>query len=94
MSKVDVDITVLTDEVTKLKKLIVENDQSMTMSSQGKAMEKMQELASFLEIVNTSFNHLIQNTVDFLENTKDGYIDADENSKKIFDGLVERCEEK
>lgn len=91
MSKLDVDVVVLTNEITKLKELIVVKDLSVSITGQGKTMSEMQNLTEGLGVVNEAFNHLIQNTIDFLENAKDGYIDADENSKKIFDDLVERC---
>jgi hypothetical protein len=91
VNEITIDATVLEAEIGKLTTL---RDHSpvtsqFTVSGKGMAADNFRELLSALLSVEKSLNYLIENTITFLNNAKDGFVDTDQTSADAFTRMVE-----
>ncbi|MBC6133306.1 YwqI/YxiC family protein [Listeria booriae] len=92
MSEVHINPTVLEQEISVLKELLNTKITRTkgSISNKGKTSDKMKEVQVYYDKLNEALDILIQNTVSFLENAKDAYINTDEASAAVLSQLLER----
>ena len=92
MNEISIDPAVLACEIQYLTNLLEEDkiNSSFEVASKGKAADVMRIIFDYFKNLEQSLDVLISNTIAFLENAEDGFIDADSQSADEFNRLVER----
>ncbi|WP_088815540.1 MULTISPECIES: hypothetical protein [Listeria] len=87
---IEINPTVLEAEITYLNSLLTSKIKiTQEVSSSGQAADGVKLLLDYIATLESSLDHLIKNTADFLDNAKDSYIDVDEESGAILSKLLE-----
>ncbi|MCA5014127.1 MULTISPECIES: hypothetical protein [unclassified Enterococcus] len=90
MSLISIEPAAIEEEISFLKELLQKKRTIISVQStnKGETATKMNEVLKYSETLDEYLNLMIQNTISFLENAKDAYVDVDAKSAAVLDHLL------
>jgi len=75
--KIQLNYDIIEEELKKLKKVKSAGIDKMEILSIGKSADEQVKLLEYYETLFTNLDYLVEGTIVFLENAKDGFIEAE-----------------